>query len=132
MKWEDCPMYDKSNKNSTDIDVLHEGHRNIVKQLKRMNKDAKGTSKYIKMHMEEEGEHHRAVNSTLSAVANAMKEVSADNKTLMEDKKNRDTIKDKRESFKEKIYGTLAVAILIGAYNLFMDIMHMKQALTGD
>ena len=113
-KW---PMYKEVNKHGTDIDVLHNGNRAIIKELRKISKDNRKIWKYTSAHMDDEIIQHTKVEATLQS--------------LLKDKQDRDTIRDTRERVKEKVYASLAVVVAVGAYNIFMDMMIMKQALTG-
>ena len=124
-----CPMYIKSNKMHNDINELHIGHRSIVKELKKIAKANHKKDKFLFKHMENEDIHHINVTESINQTNVAVLSMGETIKTLMKDKTKRDTIKDKREGIKEKVFTALIIATLIGAYNFFTDLMVMKQAI---
>lgn len=132
VEFEKCPKYNIGDKNKKDIDALHNIYREFNNEFRAMRKENKKTSKYLVQHMDEEGVHHKAVNSTMSAMIEAIKDVSVNNETLMLEKRARDDLKDKRESIKDKVLAAIAVAMTFGAYNMFMEFMEMRKVITGE
>ena len=112
-----------------DIQILKDNYILVMGQLKKMDKSSRKKDKYMIKHMEGEDLHHAFVAKSLEASNTALLEMGEQVKTLMQDKKDRDDVKDKRDGIKEKVYASVAIAVLFGSYNLFMDLMAMKSAM---
>ena len=110
-----CPRYTQDEEIEAKVETMYGVHREIIKELKTMGKLQKKQARYLTSHMKEEEIHHKAVNDTLV--------------DLMKDKKIRDDVRDKRDGIKDKVYASLALAAIIGAYNFFMDMLAMRAAL---
>lgn len=123
--FEQCPKWNHGQQHSEQIANLHNTNKNIMKELKKFAKDAKKTSKYLKDHMSGEDIHHAAVNTAISGMGKAVTD-------LLQDKKLRDEAKDKREGIRDKILVAMSVPIIFGIYNFVIDMMAMRQVLTGE
>jgi hypothetical protein len=120
----ECPKYNTNMKNEADINELHRVNRDIIKQLKRNSKEAKAMAKYLRMHMKEEEEHHKNTNTAILDMGKAIT-------SLIADKKERDEVKDKREAIRDKVIASISVILMVGAYNFFVDVLSIKQAIGG-
>jgi len=130
--WQECPMYSASHMNIQHIENIVKNQERLLELIKEaiteqkaLRVDQMEQSKTLDSHMTEREKERDSTNTALLAMGKSIED-------LQVDKKERDVRKDKREALRDKIYASLALAVAIGAYNLFMDLMHMKQIIVGD
>ena len=130
-----CPMYSRAERHGEDIDELHNFMRDVKTTIKKEVKLAKKRDRYLNSHMKDEEVHHTYVSESIRALTESVQELvnhrqTNDNtiETLLKDKNDRDTIKEKRDGYKEKIIASVTLAIIYGTYHLFMQVETMLNA----
>jgi len=130
--WQECPMYNTSHMNIQHIENIEKNQERLLELIKEaiteqkaLRVDQMEQSKTLDSHMTERENERDSTNTALLAMGKSIED-------LQVDKKERDVRKDKREALRDKIYASLAIIVAVGAYNLFMDLLAMKQIILGD
>ena len=100
-----------------------------VTDMEDIVKDNNEQWEYLKNHMEGEEVHHQTTRDSIVETNEAMVEMSQAVKTLVDDKKERDKIKDKRESRRDKIFTALAIAFILGLSKILLDLYATQKIL---
>jgi len=131
----ECPMY----QTAKEFESVRNNNNALAKEMKKLIKDNRKKDKFLIKHMTDEEVHHNNVEKAILESNEAVTSMGKHIKTLMDDKVVRDLEKDKKEKIRERkekirdgVYGTLSVAIVIGAYNFFMDLMQVKNVMMGE
>jgi len=130
--WQKCPMYSTSHMNNLHIENIQKNQERLleliqeaVTEQKALRHDEGNQAKSLDEHMTWGEKERESTNAAILAMGKSIE-------GLQMDKKIRDINKDKREGIRDTVLAGLALGFAIGAYNLFVDLLAMKQVMLGD